>query len=106
MIRRPPRATRTDTLLPYTTLCRSHRRANQCQTDHRSLGRSAPSRGVDHDAVRGPVYDTQETVRISEAKPSCEGAPRTRPYREVALHDRMVLKSGTTAEMPSGSQQR
>src|SRR3546814_13293958 len=24
MIRRPPRATRTDTLLPYTTLCRSH----------------------------------------------------------------------------------
>src|SRR3546814_9411683 len=27
MIRRPPRATRTDTLLPYTTLFRAHRRA-------------------------------------------------------------------------------
>src|SRR3546814_9122092 len=26
MIRRPPRSTRTDTLLPYTTLFRSHRR--------------------------------------------------------------------------------
>src|SRR3546814_12490879 len=26
MIRRPPRSTRTDTLLPYTTLCRSQRR--------------------------------------------------------------------------------
>src|SRR3546814_16548653 len=25
MIRRPPRATRTDTILPYTTLCRSRR---------------------------------------------------------------------------------
>src|SRR3546814_17336768 len=25
MIRRPPRSTRTDTLFPYTTLCRSHR---------------------------------------------------------------------------------
>src|SRR3546814_11674808 len=25
MIRRPPRSTRTDTLLPYTTLCRSDR---------------------------------------------------------------------------------
>src|SRR3546814_13043135 len=25
MIRRPPRSTRTDTLLPYTTLFRSHR---------------------------------------------------------------------------------
>src|SRR3546814_16171178 len=28
MIRRPPRSTRTDTLLPYTTLFRSGRRAN------------------------------------------------------------------------------
>src|SRR3546814_16536000 len=27
MIRRPPRSTRTDTLFPYTTLCRSHGRA-------------------------------------------------------------------------------
>src|SRR3546814_10351074 len=27
MIRRPPRSTRTDTLFPYTTLCRSPRRA-------------------------------------------------------------------------------
>src|SRR3546814_19423650 len=26
MIRRPPRSTRTDTLFPYTTLCRAHRR--------------------------------------------------------------------------------
>src|SRR3546814_18058696 len=25
MIRRPPRSTRTDTLFPYTTLCRSYR---------------------------------------------------------------------------------
>src|SRR3546814_4904988 len=29
MIRRPPRATRTDTLFPYTTLFRSHRRCRQ-----------------------------------------------------------------------------
>src|SRR3546814_6632897 len=28
MIRRPPRSTRTDTLFPYTTLCRSHTGAN------------------------------------------------------------------------------
>src|SRR3546814_10030970 len=27
MIRRPPRSTRTDTLFPYTTLFRSHRRS-------------------------------------------------------------------------------
>src|SRR3546814_2394998 len=29
MIRRPPRSTRTDTLFPYTTLFRSHRRPDQ-----------------------------------------------------------------------------
>src|SRR3546814_1894536 len=29
MIRRPPRSTRTDTLFPYTTLCRSTRPGNQ-----------------------------------------------------------------------------
>src|SRR3546814_14347319 len=29
MIRRPPRSTRTDTLFPYTTLFRSHRRCDQ-----------------------------------------------------------------------------
>src|SRR3546814_17381265 len=29
MIRRPPRSTRTDTLFPYTTLFRSHQRAQR-----------------------------------------------------------------------------
>src|SRR3546814_5806052 len=37
MIRRPPRSTRTDTLFPYTTLCRS--------PDHLSRGRRRPLRG-------------------------------------------------------------
>lgn len=82
-----------------------HRGADQCQSDPRPLGRPAPSCGVDHDSVRGAVYHPQETVRNSKTRPSREGAPRTRPYRKVALHDRMVLKSGTTADMPSRSQQ-
>src|SRR3546814_8190192 len=39
MIRRPPRSTRTDTLVPYTTLFRSHGRARRrC----RRAGRSQP----------------------------------------------------------------
>src|SRR3546814_16775218 len=32
MIRRPPRSTRTDTLFPYTTLFRSPKRPEQCET--------------------------------------------------------------------------
>src|SRR3546814_10386965 len=37
MIRRPPRSTRTDTLLPYTTLCRSRVRPTGLQ-QHRQTG--------------------------------------------------------------------
>src|SRR3546814_3891446 len=45
MIRRPPRSTRTDTLFPYTTLCRSG-----CDQRHKVA--AIPSRGrVDHAIV-------------------------------------------------------
>src|SRR3546814_9523116 len=51
MIRRPPRSTRTDTLLPYTTLVRSaaggggagYRRRETCSA-RRSCARTAPRR--------------------------------------------------------------
>src|SRR3546814_14992505 len=46
MIRRPPRSKRTETLLPYTTLCRSHGLA----LGQQRAGRFLPA---DHD-VRGP----------------------------------------------------
>src|SRR3546814_2423878 len=39
MIRRPPRSTRTDTLFPYTTLCRSDR-LGQVRGDGRGLRRN------------------------------------------------------------------
>src|SRR3546814_10277861 len=41
MIRRPPRATRTDTLFPYTTLFRSQRGRGQPDA-HLQVGRRAP----------------------------------------------------------------
>src|SRR3546814_2711501 len=34
-MRRPPRSTRTDTLFPYTTRCRSSQPAGQCSRDIR-----------------------------------------------------------------------
>src|SRR3546814_8940320 len=40
MIRRPPRSKRTDTLFPYTTLCRSAR-GRRRPLEHRRHGRSA-----------------------------------------------------------------
>src|SRR3546814_2874187 len=44
MIRRPPRATRTDTLFPYTTLFRSHPRHGAARDRERSRRRE-PHRG-------------------------------------------------------------
>src|SRR3546814_17555371 len=47
MIRRPPRSTRTDTLFPYTTLCRSCRRASEAGDLTR---RATPAAGCSADA--------------------------------------------------------
>src|SRR3546814_7140757 len=59
MIRRPPRSTRTDTLLPYTTLFRSDQRlvARRVAFEHvaadRFGGVDAAAVAVDHDDARG-----------------------------------------------------
>src|SRR3546814_3060590 len=51
MIRRPPRSTRTDTLCPYTTRCRSGRAevsgsvGDDCRDGHAVACRSLPGRG-------------------------------------------------------------
>src|SRR3546814_11283881 len=50
MIRRPPRSTRTDTLFPYTTLCRSLRSRFPCR-GRKAHGRF-PRRAVDPQAAR------------------------------------------------------
>src|SRR3546814_7760375 len=51
MIRRPPRSTRTDTLFPYTTLCRSgHAGHGQCC--HDEVGAGAGQCDGDHGAAR------------------------------------------------------
>src|SRR3546814_1295600 len=45
MIRRPPRSTRTDTLFPYTTLCRSRRRRPGRSRTHRGGPARRPGGG-------------------------------------------------------------
>src|SRR3546814_8281117 len=51
MLRPPPRSTRTDTLLPYTTLFRSRPRPLRGAF----LDRPAPSRAHDNDGLRLPA---------------------------------------------------
>src|SRR3546814_13736076 len=63
MIRRPPRSTRTDTLFPYTTLCRSafegNRRMKMAEEGIEELRRAA-------DTVI--VIPNQNLFRIADAK--------------------------------------
>src|SRR3546814_15295446 len=51
MIRRPPRSTRTDTLFPYTTLFRSHRRNQRAGDEGADAGGE-----LRHQAVGGEQH--------------------------------------------------
>src|SRR3546814_6118284 len=52
MLRRPPRSTRTDTLFPYTTLCRSRQRRRPDPRAPDRLVRRGLRRRLDHRQAR------------------------------------------------------
>src|SRR3546814_8971883 len=80
MMRRPPRSTRTDTLFPYTTLFRSHRRQRQGRKGTRRIrsshhaadrprwprGRAARRAGGMGHAVDGDVFPQAALAGRSE----------------------------------------
>src|SRR3546814_15607547 len=69
MIRRPPRSTRTDTLFPYTTLCRSAFRNSSLQGGYfilaaRALGLGVgPMSGFDKAAVDAAFFPDQPSYK-------------------------------------------
>src|SRR3546814_11496950 len=65
MIRRPPRSTRTDTLFPYTTLCRSAEGVGEGEGDLAS----GAVRDLRRDAVRGLGLGAVEEVPLEERVP-------------------------------------
>src|SRR3546814_12300956 len=65
MIRRPPRSTRTDTLLPYTTLCRAAR----SRVDAKVVELAAYRTGKDEPHVRiGRAADIPAALALAEAR--------------------------------------
>src|SRR3546814_1245884 len=72
MIRRPPRSTRTDTLFPYTTLFRSHRRPAARPEVH--LAREDGDRVVGVDREEG--VDLVRRHRLAEVPVGRPGAGR------------------------------
>src|SRR3546814_5740771 len=89
MIRRPPRSTRTDTLFPYTTLCRSERNAVQrghvdAAAVRHQLCRSAQQRGVEGAAPQAS----------GESDDACHGMPRVRFRSLVSILRRGLRGTG------------
>src|SRR3546814_6811404 len=84
MLRRPPRSTRTDTLVPYTTLFRSHRDAHGLEGVDRAL---AQVRGH----VRGGEVEVGGVV---------EGDRRALRGVSVGEVEELELRRGVEAEAP------
>src|SRR3546814_4731845 len=65
MIRRPPRATRTDTLFPYTTLFRSQGYVRECLICERRTGTSAQMHNIVYNIRRRPSQIGRHSERPS-----------------------------------------
>src|SRR3546814_18116310 len=105
MIRRPPRATRTDTLCPYTTLFRSTGRTARLQRQERRL--TSPSRTRTPDPVGAHSGATSRPNRIPAWQPG-DPARKLRkknppPQREAGTELSLESKVGQTAGGTVGS---
>src|SRR3546814_3521578 len=91
MIRRPPRSTRTDTLLPYTTLVRS---SAGHAVDHR--GRCAGGRGA---GLHGPLHlhaaRRASSIPPSATRPKIGRAHVCTPVTNAHLVCRLLLEKNT-----------
>src|SRR3546814_15155236 len=69
MLRRPPRSTRTDTLFPYTTLCRSARRMSAKAQAMERVGKGADQPESPDQTGRSEEHtsELQSLMRISYA---------------------------------------
>src|SRR3546814_16089098 len=77
MIRRPPRSTRTDTLVPYTTLFRSRRA--------RDVARLLPGRRIRTLPV-GARVDPADAARLPEAAEQASRLGSNAQVRQPRLH--------------------
>src|SRR3546814_13324119 len=85
MIRRPPRSTRTDTLVPYTTLCRS---AKGYTDAHGLLGAIAGPESAMSQSVTGVYYAFEDPDAEAIFPLRVAGAP-PQPGDDFLAHLRM-----------------
>src|SRR3546814_3907714 len=86
MLRRPPRSTRTDTLLPYTTLCRSGEAAGAALQPADVIDIGLAALGID--ARQLPAVDRAPDVLALEASAGGrERAGRARGHHRAVWRD-------------------
>src|SRR3546814_8742230 len=104
MIRRPPRATRTDTIIPYTTLFRSHHDAVNRAGRHAQFATRAQR--FDHDVhqLRGTDDGVDRTGLDALGAADAVGFHHQRDQRRLVLAAAAVVgldRKSTTSELQS-----
>src|SRR3546814_17334071 len=97
MIRRPPRSTRTDTLFPYTTLCRSALRSDQLQLEGLEHGPGAVAHAELAESER-PLL-----ARHWRARPRTPGALRRagHPVDQTSCSSKALSTARVRSRTPS-----
>src|SRR3546814_2886910 len=101
MIRRPPRSTRTDTLLPYTTLFRSVNKAvSFCRKGERSKGRQAfmPQRKSIPEQMTAIGFDAPGSAEVLK--------PMVRPVPQPAKNEVLIRVAAAGVNRPDILQRR
>src|SRR3546814_20904868 len=94
MRRRPPRATRTDTLFPYTTLFRSQQRIEERVRPLRGEQRRHAALGADH-AARALVHEVRDEAAVEQRRQLRRLAgvdEHQRMPAQLAAGDRVLLE--------------
>src|SRR3546814_20689526 len=97
MIRRPPRSTRTDTLFPYTTLCRSGlgedapgARPGRAATATGGFRMNHDNRDARFDAAMRQLHESAVDRVSGRTRLQLQQAPRTAPAASLARPHRLA----------------
>src|SRR3546814_6266339 len=97
MLRRPPRATRTDTLFPYTTLFRPPRPCRPCPRNDRGTAAGNGGQGASPKS-----YRAQRTGRVQLSSAGQIQPDSNRPSRSHPVHPRRRCPRGAQRVDPKG----
>src|SRR3546814_12905051 len=101
MLRRPPRSTRTDTLVPYTTLFRSHRRGDQVLVhgERQRCRRAVPGETAQEGADLAVAGAPTAAVRRDLPRAYLVGSQRAVGLRHARIADDLLCRAAAAASV-------